>query len=116
MQLLSIDGGASPRVPPAGTPQLFTATLATECCGGTLQAFAAIVAREPAALEFALACRFGTAAAAAADVRKGFDPGLPLADALVAPALADMLLQIASHPTCPLADGLDLVVEQWFRA
>lgn len=97
-------------------PRLYTATLAAECSGGIVQAFAAIVARERSALEFSLHCRFGAAIAAEAVVREGFDPGLPLAAALVAPALAHMLAQIERSPGSSLAAGLDVVVEQRFTA
>lgn len=95
-------------------PKLFTATLA--CLDGdtTVHAFHASVSLDRNEVVRRLAHRMGGASAAAVIV-EGFDVSDPMVEALVAPAVADMLRLIAQDPVSPLAAGLDLNVEQRFH-
>lgn len=103
-------------VPGPGRMRLFSAVVAHEGSDGFVQAFAAMVAPSPETLRQALRERHGPTAAAAAVIEEGFVRGAPLVDALVAPALAHVLDQVAEAPDSPLAAGLDVLVEQRFRA
>ena len=96
-----------------GVPRLFTATVVA--CDGreTVHAFHASIATEEAEVAGRLYMRMGAAMADAVIV-EGFDPTMPLVDALVAPALCDTLALVAADPASPLACGLDLNVEQRF--
>lgn len=102
-----------------GSPRsqrLFTSTAASEAAGGWVQLFHATVARsQEEALEH-LRADHGARAAAAAETIAGFRPDLPLATALVSPAMADMLLQVQRDPASPLAAGLRVSIEQRFEA
>jgi hypothetical protein len=56
----------------------------------------------------------GSATAADLEVVKGFDRSLPLVEALLSPAMTDLLKQVAADPASPLAEGLSLSVQQRF--
>lgn len=109
----AVVGGASASSQPW---RLYTATLSRSDASGHVQAFAAVVSRTPQALLDLLRSRHGHSAAAEADILVGFDPGLPMAEALVSPAMAHTLSQVAADPTSPLARGLDVLIEQRFEA
>lgn len=94
-------------------PRLFTATMVANDGQETIQAFHASLASDEAEIAGRLYMRMG-AAAAEARIMPGFDPGDPMAAALVSPALADMLALAADCPASPLAAGLDLNIEQRF--
>lgn len=104
------------RHPGPGRARLFTAVVAHQSDGGFVHAFAAMVAPSAETLRRVLRERHGEEAAAAAVVEEGFPRGSPLTDALVTPALAHVLEQIADAPDSPLAAGLDVRVEQRFHA
>ncbi len=83
---------------------------------GRLFAFCAIVTDRPADLVERVVGRYGEAAAGQARYSNGFDHATPLATAMISDAMADTLALAASDPDSPLAHGLDVVVEQRFRA
>lgn len=104
-------GGAS-----AAAPRLFTATLVHHDGRVLLQAFHASVCSDASEAAERLAGRYGVGAAMAAEVTEGFDPSTTFAEALVSPALGHMLALVAAEPGSPLAEGLDLNLEQRFAA
>jgi hypothetical protein len=63
-----------------------------------------------------LRARHGSAIAYDVEISEGFDPAAPMAEALVSPAVADMLAQVAADPGSPLAKGLSVYIEQRFAA
>lgn len=102
------DGGKGPR--------LWTSFLVERSEAGSVQAFDAVIADDRAEAEARLRARYGGAFADAFDIIEGFDASLPLSEALVSPALADMLKQVAQDPASPLAAGLSISVQQRFAA
>lgn len=100
----------------AERPRLWTSFLVDECAGGTIQAFDAVVAGDRVEAETRLRARHGSAIADAIEITEGFDPNSPMAEALVSPAVADMLEQVAADPGSPLAKGLSVYIEQRFAA
>ena len=96
--------------------RLFTATIVDEEAPAHLQAFHAILGSSMDEVSIRLAARMGARVAALARIRPGFDAGDPLVSAMVSDAIADMLHLIAEDPDSPLADGLDLRIEQRFAA
>lgn len=102
--------------PAASGPRLYTSLLVHECADGTTHAFDATIASNVEEARSRLAARRGRRLADVADIREGFDVRLPLVEALVSPAVADMLLQIADAPGSPLARGLEVSIEQRFAA
>lgn len=107
------EGAPSPGSSSAGRDRLLTATVVASDGFETVQAFHASLASDQAEIAGRLYRRMG-ATAADALIREGFDATDPLVEALVAPAIADALLQAATDPDCALASGLDLNVEQRF--
>jgi len=99
-----------------GRPRLWTSLLVDERDGGTVHAFDAVIAASRLEAERRLRARHGSDVLHALDIVEGFDPNLPLAEALVSPAVADMLAQVAQDPGSPLARGLSVYVEQRFAA
>ncbi len=97
-------------------PRLWTSFLVDACAGGTIQAFDAVVAGDRAEAETRLRARHGSAIAGAIEISEGFDPNTPLAKALVSPAVADILAQVAADPGSPLGRGLSVYIEQRFAA
>ena len=93
--------------------RLFTATIVSNDGFETLQAFHASLAHDVEEVAGRLYMRIGPASVDAVII-PGFDPTAPLIEALVAPAMCDTLAQIAADPKSPLANGLDLNVEQRF--
>jgi len=97
------------------SPRLWTSFLVEERAGGTIHAFDAVVAGDHGEAERRLRARHGAVAQEMVIV-EGFDPNLPLAEALVSPAVADMLAQVAADPCSPLGRGLSMHIEQRFAA
>jgi hypothetical protein len=97
-------------------PRLWTSFLVDDREGGTIQAFDAVVAGDRFEAETRLRARHGPAIADAIEISEGFDPNTPLAEALVSPAVADMLEQVAANPGSLLAKGLSVHIEQRFAA
>ena len=97
-------------------PQLFTATLVHEDGSMMLQAFHASICTDAIEATRRLTWRYGPGPASAAEVVAGFDPTTTFAEALVSPALCDLLALVAAEPTSPLAAGLDVNLEQRFAA
>ena len=100
----------------AARPRLWTSFLVAERETGTIQAFDAVVASDRIEAETRLRARHGSALTEAIEVSEGFDASSPLAEALVSPAVADMLDQVAADPGSPLAKGLSVYIEQRFAA
>ena len=117
------DGGGNDRDdvdrrgrPGGERPRLWTSFLVDQGAGGMIQAFDAIVAADRAEAETRLRARHGPAIAEAIEISEGFDPNTPMAEALVSPAVADMLAQVAADPGSPLARGLSVCIEQRFAS
>jgi hypothetical protein len=100
----------------AKRPRLWTSLLVGRCEADEVQAFDAVVADDRFEAEARLRARHGAALAGELQVVEGFDPNLPLVEALVSSALADILVQVASDPASPLAKGLSVSVKQRFAA
>ncbi|QXQ06122.1 hypothetical protein KX816_18365 [Sphingosinicellaceae bacterium] len=105
------NGEGTPAGQPDGRPRLYTATIADRTGGALLHAFHASVASSPAEIAARLWARYGTAATGAA-ITPGFDRTQAFAQALVAPAVADLLEKVDADPVSPVAGGLDLNFEQ----
>ncbi|WP_380784893.1 hypothetical protein [Sphingomonas sp. R86521] len=97
-------------------PRLWTSFLVVQDETGAVQAFDALIAPDRREAEARLRARHGARLADGMEVVEGFDPNLPLAEALISPALADMLSQVAADPGSPLAEGLTVSVMQRFIA
>lgn len=97
-------------------PRLWTSLLVGSCDTEEVQAFDAVVASDRIEAEARLRARHGEALAGGIEVVEGFDPNLPLVEALVSSALSDMLVQVASDPSSPLGKGLTVSVKQRFAA
>ena len=96
--------------------RLWTSFHVVERDGRMIQAFDAVVAVDRVEAENMLRLRHGLPADGLPEIVEGFDPNLPLAEALVSPAVADMLEQVAADPSSPLAEGLSVYIEQKFAA
>lgn len=97
-------------------PRLFVSEVSYERDGAGVWAFAATVANDEAHVLRTLQTRYGAEVAASATVRIGFDGGVGMARTLVSPALAETLAAVSRDPRSPLACGLDVLIEQRFRA
>lgn len=97
-------------------PRLWTSLLVARCDADEVQAFDAVVASDRFEAEARLRARHGDALAGGIEVVEGFDPDLPLVEALVSAALSDILVQVAVDPASPLAKGLSVSVKQRFAA
>lgn len=95
-------------------PRLWTSFLVAQNETGSVQAFDALIAVDRHEAEERLRARHGGRLADDMRIVEGFDPNLPLAEALISPALADMLAQVAADPASPLAEGLSVSVMQRF--
>ncbi|WP_056062090.1 hypothetical protein [Sphingomonas sp. Leaf230] len=95
---------------------LYTATLTFDDGRTTLQVFHASVCTSAAEVFQRLAARHGVYAASQAELSVGFDPTSAFAEALVSPAMSEMLQLVDDDPSGTLADGLDLHLEQRFAA
>ena len=109
-------GVAGGRGAPRGEPRLFTATLVHEDGSMMLQAFHASICTDAVEATRRLTWRYGPGPAAGAQVVAGFDPTTTFAEALLSPALCDLLRMVAAEPSGPLAAGLDINLEQRFAA
>jgi hypothetical protein len=98
----------------AHAPRLWTAVLVDESETGVMQAFEAVVAPGPEVARERIRARHGARIAHRAEIREGFDATQPLVEALVAPAVGDILSQVAADPASPLAQGLEVTVAQRF--
>lgn len=97
-------------------PQLRTCWLDTQRGGVRIFAFFAVVSERPEDIVDRVIGRFGKSAAQVADFRVGYDHSTPLGVAMISDALADTLALCSSDPRSPLAEGLDVLVEQRFKA
>lgn len=100
----------------ARRPQLWTSLLVGRSESDEVQAFDAVVADDRVEAEARLRARHGDALAGAIEIVEGFDPSLPLVEALVSSALTDMLVQVASDPASASAKGLSVSIRQRFAA
>lgn len=96
-----------------GGPRLWTSFLVDETGTGHVHGFEALLAEDRAAAAALLRRRCG-GDAGSFELFEGFDPGQPMAEALVSPAIADMLLQVAEQPGSILAQGLSVSIRQSF--
>jgi hypothetical protein len=108
--------GVVPSQGQGGELRLWTSLIVDETAGGMTQAFDAVIAGSRAEVEMRLRARHGPKLAGAMEIVEGFDAGVPLVEALVSPAVADMLSLVAGDPGSPLARGLSVSVEQRFAA
>lgn len=93
---------------------LFTTTLVDLDGETTLHVFHATMAPNASAVQSLLSARYGFRLASLARTRRGFDPSDPIVVALVSEAVSDTLEQVASDPSNPLGDGLDIQFEARF--
>lgn len=96
--------------------QLYTATYVERTNSGTKHGFSAVMAQSEHAASRQLAARMAFDDVHSLNLIEGFDAALPLVNALVSPRMAQMLEQIASDPGSPLADGLEVIIEQRLAA
>lgn len=96
------------------TPRLYTAAMVWSDDVRSMHAFHASVGGSVAEVRTRLCDRFGHTIAGMADIAEGFHDDDAFVEAMVSPAIRDMLGLIASDPGSPLAAGLDLNVEQRF--
>ncbi|MEG3086850.1 hypothetical protein [Sphingomonas sp. PB4P5] len=108
--------GVVPDQAQGAAPRLWTSLIVDETAGGMTHAFDAVIAGSRAEAEMRLRARHGAKLADAMEIVEGFDAGVPLVEALVSPAVADMLSLVAGDPGSPLARGLSVSVEQRFAA
>ena len=101
---------------PAPPPKLWTSLLAGQSSSGIIHAFDAVIAADRVEAEARLRGRHGATLADDLQIIEGYDASLPLAEALVSPALSDMLSLVAANPASPLAEGLSVSVRQHFAA
>lgn len=92
--------------------RLYSATIVIARGGEILQAFHASVAPSAAVVRERIRARFGSAAAAQADIQLGFDPDAPGALGLVPPAILETLMQSGRRVRWASLAGLDITVEQ----
>lgn len=105
----SLDGASRDR-------RLFTWLFVEERNDQRVYAFGAMIAANADEALDRLMERYGADYAGSVVLQDGFDACSPLATTLLSSAIVDMLTQFASDPTSPLADGLELMVEQRFSA
>lgn len=96
--------------------RLYTATLVEDSGSGARYAFAAIMAASEEVARRELGYRLDPVRPSELEVVPGFDISRPVVTALLSEVVADMLSQVAADPGSPLADGLEVVVEQRFAA
>lgn len=101
-------GDAEPR------PRLWTSFVVSTSATETLHAFDAVVAFDRIDAELQVRRRHGRVPSADVDLVEGFDAGRPLVEALVSPAMTDMLRQVAIDPSSLLAEGLSISIQQRF--
>ncbi|MBX9897048.1 MAG: hypothetical protein K2Y17_03985 [Qipengyuania sp.] len=92
--------------------RLYSATIVVARGGELLHAFHASIAPSAAVVRERIRVRFGSAAAAQAEIRVGFDPDCPATLGMVPPAIVDTLTQAGRRPRRPSLAGLDITVEQ----
>lgn len=99
-----------------GDLRLYTATIAFRGGGVIFHAFHASLARTAGEVGDRLRRRYGEEVGSRATIVSGFRTGGGFVGALVSPALAEMLRDVAANPSSPIAAGLDLNLEQCFDA
>jgi hypothetical protein len=92
--------------------RLYSATIVIARGGELLHAFHASVASSAAVVRERIRARFGSAAAAQAEIRVGFDPDCPTTVGMVPPAILDTLLGARRRTRWAALAGLDVTVEQ----
>ena len=97
-------------------PLLLTCWVACDGASDRVFAFCGVVTDRPSDLVDRVIGRYGAEAAATADFQVGFDKSAAMATAMISDAMADTLTMAAADPASPLAQGLDVVVEQRFAA
>ncbi|WP_242416526.1 hypothetical protein [Sphingomonas panni] len=95
-------------------PRLWTSYVVSGSETSSLHAFDAIVAVDRSEAETRIRRRHGRLAPADVEIVEGFDACRPLVEALVSPALTDMLEQVARDPSSVLAKGLSISIQQRF--
>src|SRR5690606_22631531 len=95
-----------------GRLRLYSATIVIARGGEILQAFHASVAPAAAVVRERIRARFGSAAAAQADIQPGFDPDATGALGLVPPAILETLMQSGRRVRWASLAALDITVEQ----
>lgn len=95
-------------------PRLWTSFVVSTSATETLHAFDAVVAFDRIDAEMQILRRHGRVPSADVDLVEGFDAGRPLVEALVSPAMTDMLRQVAGDPSSLLAEGLSISIHQRF--
>lgn len=109
-------GGDRDRLPngrPGGRRlKLYSASIVIARGGELLHAFHASVAPSAAVVRERIRARLGSAAAAQADIRIGFDPECPLTAGMVPPAIMDTLVRVGRRTRWAAMAGLDVTVEQ----
>lgn len=112
----SLPFDAASELPGLGLSRLFIAEISEEVNGAGVWAFAAMVAEDESEVRSMMDARYGSKVAACSKVRAGFNASVGMAKAFVSPALAETLEKVAKDPGSPLAHGLEIVIEQRFRA
>lgn len=92
--------------------RLYSANIVLARGGEVLHAFHASVAPSAAVIRERIRARFGTAAAAQASIRIGFDPESPANAGMVPPAIMHTLSNASRRAGSSSLDGLDITVEQ----
>jgi hypothetical protein len=103
-----VSGGA----PSAPRLRLYSAVVVIARGGELLHAFHASLAPSAAVVRERIRARFGSAAAAQAEIRVGFDPECPATMGMVPPAVVDTLIAVGRRRRRASFEGLDITVEQ----
>jgi hypothetical protein len=105
-------GGMSGGSYGARRQRLYSATIVIARGGELLHAFHASIAPSAAVVRERIRARFGSAAAAQAEIRVGFDPDCPATLGMVPPAIVDTLVAAGRRTRSATLAGLDRDVEQ----
>jgi hypothetical protein len=103
---------ASEGAPKGRRLRLYSATVVIARGGELLHAFHASVAPTAAVVRERIRARLGSAAAAQAEIRVGFDPDWHAAIGMVPPARLDTLMRAGRRTRPASLAGLDITVEQ----
>lgn len=105
-------GGMASGPPGSRRLRLYTAVIVIARGGELLHAFHASVAPSAAVIRERIRARFGSAAAAQAEISVGFDPECPATMGMVPPAVVDTLIAAGRRRRPAMLAGLDITVEQ----
>jgi hypothetical protein len=105
-------GGPMSGYPGSRRMRLYTATIVLARGGELLHAFHASVAPSVSVVRERLRARLGSAAAAQAEIRVGYDPDCPASIGMVPPAIMDTLTGTGRRTRWSEFAGLDVTVEQ----